>query len=455
MRKPVIASEAKQSPLHLRPGLFRRIGPGLGHAVMWPLRMALVAAAGCIAMSAASAAQLLVSANDGKVLLQDGVVRHVGGRHDTVTVIDIGGESPKILAELAVPNSVLGPPSNVAISPDGSLVLVTSARIYDGDRPVPDDRLTFIDLRRLLAERAAPRGGDEAAVDAPPVATTLRVDKGPSGVAIEATGRFALVAHRDAGSVSLVDLARREVVSRLSLGDDKAGPTAVAFTPDGKRALVTLFGPGAAPTNTKVMVLRIRDGSLELTDRVMNTGFGPYGIDISPAGDIALVANLGGGVTGDADVVSVIDLTQDPVRVVNSLSVASSPEGMKLSPDAQYLAVASVNGSHKPRSSPFFRDGGLLQIYRREATSFAKVAEAGTGHWCQGAAWSRDSRQVYVQCMVEEEIEVFAFDPSAGLRPLPPLKLGAGPALPRHLVRPLTRAIDTELSSLRRDPGMQ
>jgi DNA-binding beta-propeller fold protein YncE len=382
------------------------------------------------ALSTTCWAQLLVSANDGKVVLNNGVVEYVRDGKDSVTVIDIRDGEPKIVAELGAPSSVLCPPSNVAISPDRNTVLVASARKYQGDpaKAVSDDRLTFIDLQALRSNEASKMGG--AALQGEPVVTTLQVGAGASGVAINRAGTLALVANRDEGSVSLVSLAQRKVISKARFDDDKSGPAAIAFTPNGTRALVTLYGPAAVPTGTKVAVLRIKDDQVELAGRMITTGYGPFSLDISRSGDIAVVANLGGGVTGDADVVSVIDLTQEPFRVVNSISVAPSPEGIKFSPDGQLLAVSSVNGTHRPKSSPFYNDAGVLQIYLRKGASLTKVAEAETGHWCQGVAWSKDSRRLYLQCMAEKEIQVFSFEPSEGkdLRPLSPLKINGGPA---------------------------
>ena len=46
-------------------------------------------------------------------------------------------------------------------------------------------------------------------------------------------------------------------------------------------------------------------------------GLKPYGIEIAPAGDVALVANIGAGATGGADTVSIIDLTGDPPRAID------------------------------------------------------------------------------------------------------------------------------------------
>ena len=85
-------------------------------------------------------------------------------------------------------------------------------------------------------------------------------------------------------------------------------------------------------------------------------------------------------------------------------------ESFTFSPDGAFVAVNVINGSTKPKASPFFNDFGLLKIYRISGTEFTPVTEARIGHWCQGVAWSKDSKNVLVQCMVENEITTFAFD---------------------------------------------
>src|ERR1700738_1860686 len=74
-----------------------------------------------------AAAQLAVSANDGKVVLVNGVVTvPANPLDDTVTIINIGVSPPKVIAEIKAPSSVVGPPQNVAVAPDESLALVAS-----------------------------------------------------------------------------------------------------------------------------------------------------------------------------------------------------------------------------------------------------------------------------------------------------------------------------------------
>src|SRR5688572_26998751 len=96
-------------------------------------------------------AQLMLSANDNKVRLENGVTKVVPNPPaDTVSVIDLGVSPPRLVAEIDAPASVVGPPFSVAITPDERLALVTSATRVDPNDPtktVPDRRMSVINLR--------------------------------------------------------------------------------------------------------------------------------------------------------------------------------------------------------------------------------------------------------------------------------------------------------------------
>lgn len=71
-----------------------------------------------LAAAGAASAQVAVSANDAKVKLVAGKIEVVKSpAPDTVTFIDLRANPPKVLAEIEAPNSVVGPPSNVAVTP--------------------------------------------------------------------------------------------------------------------------------------------------------------------------------------------------------------------------------------------------------------------------------------------------------------------------------------------------
>src|SRR5437762_10858049 len=71
-----------------------------------------------------AAAQIAVSSNDGKVVLNNGTVSVPGSPvDDTVTVIDLGVSPPKIVAEFKAPSSVTGPPQMSPLRPTNPLRL--------------------------------------------------------------------------------------------------------------------------------------------------------------------------------------------------------------------------------------------------------------------------------------------------------------------------------------------
>jgi DNA-binding beta-propeller fold protein YncE len=374
-------------------------------------------------------AQIAVSANDAKVRLVNGKVEVVKGPPaDTVSFIDLRASPPKVVAELDVPNSVVGPPSNVAVAPKEDFALVAGSTQIDPADPaktVPDDKLSVIDLMPLrpgiLKRLGLAKGGPAA----PTVTATLQAGKGASGVAINKAGTLALVANRAEGTVSVFTIAgsKLEPAGKVTVGGEKSGPSAVAFTPDGKRALVTL------DADNKVLVLSVDGAKVELTKRVISAGLRPYGLDISSKGDVAVVANIGTG-GGDADTISIIDLKLEPPRVVATYTVGSTPEGIKLSPDGKFIAVTVNNGSNQPPDSPFHNTNAILQVWSRNGSLLTKAGELPIGQWCQGIAWSSNGRTLLVQCMVEEEITIVRFSGLTGrsLQKAGSIKIKGGPA---------------------------
>lgn len=397
----------------------------------WLMALAVVAAAGA---GTASAAEFAVSANDNKVKLLNGKVEVVkGAPADTVTVIDLAANPPKIVTEINAPNSVVGPPSNVAVTPKQDIALIASAMMVDPADPtktVPDDKLTVIDLTPLAPSlvgriKTAVGVGKNAPALTAPVLATLQVGKGAAGIAINRAGTLALVANRAEGTVSVLTIAGKTVTvaGKVTVGGEKSGPSGVAITPDGTRALVTL------DADHKIVVLAIEGSEVKLTDRVITAGLRPYAIDIAKTGDVAAVGNIGTG-GGDADTISLIDLKAQPPRVVSTVTVGQTPEGLKMSPDGKFVAVTVMNGTNKAANSPFFNSTGLLQVWARNGTQLTKSGELPVGRWCQGIAWKADNRTMLVQCMVEEEISVVRFSGGTGksLQKVGAIKTKGGPA---------------------------
>jgi DNA-binding beta-propeller fold protein YncE len=360
-------------------------------------------AAAVVVVAAAMArvdAQIAVSSNDNKATWVDGVnVVPVNPRPDTVSILDLSPRVPRVIGELTAPGGWSAPPQSVAVAPDESIALVTSsARLDPSDRrrTVFNDALSVIDLT------ARP----------PAVIATLRTGPRAAGVSINPSGTLALVANRGNGTVSVFRIAGKDVRAGdvVDLKAPDAEPSLPVFTPDGRRALVTLNN------GHRVAVLSIDGGTVRYTMQDVAAGLRPYGIEMAPAGDVAVVANIGNGPTGGSDTLQVIDVRLEPPRVVDGVFVGMVPEGISISPDGRFVAVAVQNGAHLSPTSSYHHPTGILKVYARSGTKLMHVAEAPIGKWAQGIAWNRSATTILVQCAQDHAIEVFAFDGHALVR---------------------------------------
>ena len=356
-----------------------------------------------------AAAQIAVSSNDGKAILVNGVTTVPENPiDDTVTIINLGVSPPKIIAELKAPSSVIGPPQNVAVAPDESFALVASHMKLDPADPkkqVPDNRLSVIDLK------AQP----------PAVIATLEAGLGATGTAINPAGTLALVANRNEGTVSIFTISGNKLsaAGKLDFGDPKSGPAGVAFTLDGKTALVTRDG------DHRISILSVDGSNVTDTKRFMTGGYRPYAVQVSPKGDIAVIGNQGAN-AGDIMPVNVVDLKGKVPRIVNTVDVGQYVEGLAFSDDGNFLAVIAQNGSSLAPSHPFYNDHGLLVVFSVNGTTLTKVAEVKIGQWPQGVAWSHDGKTLLAQSMVDNALAVVSFD-GKNLKVTGQVKVTGGP----------------------------
>ncbi len=353
-------------------------------------------------------AQIAVSANDGKQVLDDGAqVVPAHPRPDSVSLIDLSASPPRIVGEVAAPTSVIGPPSSVAVAPDGSFALVTSARKIDPADPtriVPDDVISVIDLKTRK------------------VTATLHAGAGASGVSINRAGTLTLVANRAEGTVSVFTLAGGVATpaGKVTVGAPDSSPAMVIFFDGDRRALVS------RDHDHRIVQLAVDGATVTLTPVSLAAGLRPYQIDTDGPRRFAVSGNIGGG-GRDIDTVSLIDLAPPVPVVVDTVAVGLTPEGLKMSPDGRFVAVNVNEGSNLSVKAPGYHAQGLVQVWRIDGQRLVKVDQAPVGPWGQGIAWSRDSRRLLVQCMVGQTLESFAFD-GRRLRHEATLALPAGPA---------------------------
>ena len=310
-----------------------------------------------------------------------------------MAVLDISDPAhPKITAQLSLPNTVFGPPTNLQITPDGKLGLIANSVATaekDGTwAAAPDNTLHVLDMT------AQP----------PKLIETIKVGRQPSGLAISHDGRFAIVAHRAGKSVSLLQIEGTSVkpVAEVALPDQAA---AVAITPDGKRAFVAMNLAGT------VGVLAIEGDKIAYDKKNdIPTGPGIYNLDITPDGRTVVAANTATDGNGSLTTLAVIDATGANPHVVGFTTVGQGPEGLAISPDGKWVAVPLLNGSSALHAAPGYHPNGVLQVFALNGQVLTLAGEAKLGAIPEGVAWSPDSQWLYVGNYNDRNLQVFHMD---------------------------------------------
>ena len=358
----------------------------------------LLAVAGCattVPGGPGKAEYMLVGIDTKVVWGEDGKLQNLAPGRDTVTIVDIGTDpaNPKIVASLPLMNSIFGPPTNLAITPNGQLGLVANSMDWVADGPgwkaSPDTKVYVIDLTAN-----------------PPVhVDTVAVGKQPSGMAINRAGNLALVANRADNSISVLSIQGKQVklVDTVTIGEQVAH---VAFTPDGKRALAAKF-PGH-----KVALLEVDGQKVTYTKRDLAVGLWPYNLDITPDGRLALTADNGfaGGSDGNIDTVSVIDIEANPPRVIDKVVVGESPEGIAISPTGRLAAAMLRRGSNNATSDWFYNRNGSVAVLRIDGKKVTKVGEVEVRGLPEGAVFSPDGKWLYIGNFMDSDISVLRVD---------------------------------------------
>ena len=343
----------------------------------------------------AASAQLMIIGNDDKYSFNDAgqVVFGPPGK-DTISIVDISNrEAPKILVSLPLMNSIVGPPVNLAITPDERLAIVANSLnwVQEGTawKPAPDNKLYVIDLKASPPKHIA----------------TVEVGKQPSGLSINARGDLALVANREDKSISVLSIQGNEVklVDTVPIGDTVAH---VVFTPDGKRALAVKF-----PAH-KVAVLSVEGQKVTYAKYDMPVGLWPYNIDVTPNGKLALTADNGnsGRSDGHIDTVSVIDLEADPPRVIDRVVVGDAPEGLTISPTGEIAVAMLLSGNDGPKNAWFYNRNGRVAVLKIDDKKVTKVGEVEVRGLPEGAVFSPDGKYLYVGNFLDQDVSILKVD---------------------------------------------
>lgn len=342
----------------------------------------------------------LLVGNDEKVTWDDGRIRFLPPGRDTLSIFDAAANpaAPVLVATLPLPNSLFGPPVNLAVTPDQRLALIADSMAWPeradgaGWQPAAGRDLHVIDL----------------AATPPALLQTLQIGLQPSGLSINRAGTLALVANKAGRSVSVLKIADGRV---QACGDVDVGTpvVAVSFSADGRRAFVVKTDThrlGVLHIDESGPVPRVtHDPSEDLT-----TGLVPFNLVVSPDGALALVVDMGSPTASDghADSVSVVDLLATPPRVIDRVMVEDGPEGIAISPDGRHAAVAIVQGSNNPSSEWFHHPRGQIVLLRIDGQRVTRAGAVEVGALPEGVAFSPDSRYLYVGNFLDATLQVLA-----------------------------------------------
>jgi DNA-binding beta-propeller fold protein YncE len=358
---------------------------------------ALATLAGCTGMSTTTPQrQLMLVANDEKQSWNDAGAAILGapGR-DTVQVLDIGTDplAPRSLVSLQLDNTVVGPPTNLAINPTETLALIAnSVNVVEENgvkKQVPDNRLFVIDLT----------------TNPPKLIDTLAIGKQPSGLTINRAGTLALVANRADNSVSVLRIAGKQVtlIDTVAMGDSVAH---VRFTPDGRRALAAKF-----PSH-KIALLDVAGEKVSYNKVDLAAGLWPYNVDVTPDGKIALTADNGnsGASDGQIDTVSVIDMEAQPPRVIDKVVVGDGPEGLAISPTGRHAVAVILRGSNASKSAYFYNRNGSVVLLKIDGKKVTRGNEVEVRGLPEAAVWSADGKYLYVGNFIDQDISILRMD---------------------------------------------
>ena len=309
---------------------------------------------------------------------------------DAVLVMDVSNPAkPKIRASLPLMNSLLGPPTNLQITPDGKLGLVANSvtHVQDGDawKVSFDDKLFVIDLT------ASP----------PKLIDTVTVGKQPSGLSISKKGDLALIANRAGKSVSVVSIQGTTVkaVGEVPMEQEAA---AVVITPDGKRAFVCMN------LVNKVGVLTI-DGTNVTYDKSLDipSAFNPYNIDVTPDGKYRrLVSHRRAGAECRC---------RGQHRYIGRASARGGYHGARhrrrgfaIAPNGKWAVTPLIEGSGaKPTAWNYAKGGHAALMSVGPGGKLTVINKAPIGALPEGVAFSPDSQYVYIGNYIDKDLQIF------------------------------------------------
>jgi YVTN family beta-propeller protein len=232
--------------------------------------------------------------------------------------------------------------------------------------------------------------------DAPPKPTWTadreqRVDvaHGPVNPTLSPDGHEVLVARSVGGGVAVIDTDTQAVTRIIDPGGPK--PSGLAFTPDGRRLVVTLLGPSVEQRGA-VSVIDVATGDV---GAVVPVGAQPERLALSPDGRRAHVVSMHDRSMWVLDV--------ETGAVITQVALGELPFNVLVSPDGARAYVGNL------------RADSIAVI---DTTSYDVVGTIEIPS-PNGLAFSPDQRSIYVTCVFDDSLQVVDLDAGKVVRSAP------------------------------------
>jgi len=188
-------------------------------------------------------------------------------------------------------------PNFIALSPDGKRMYATS---------FGTDEFLGIDLSERVVDQK------------------LKVGSAPLGFDLIDQGKTALVACKDDGIVTVVDLENFRSIGDINIG---GYPNSVTVGPRGYRAYVTDYGRSR---EGRLHILDVRERRVSAT---IEMGASPFTSVVSPVTEYVYV------IMGGDNEVWVVDPEREVV--IKKIEVGKAPDGIAMAPDGRRVYVAN------------------------------------------------------------------------------------------------------------------
>lgn len=317
--------------------------------------------------------RLLVVASDGDMqasAYQGDVLGVPTG--DVLTVIPLDGSAAGwTAATLPVANSVIGPPSALAVTPDGRYAIVAETK---GAAPAgaPSAKLSDLPPGRLITVV------DLSEAHAPRIVQTFEGAPNPISVSASADGLHVVLAYDTAGTDADPLVVFRLEGGRLTTPEK---PVVPGFRPDDAIKNATfdarsgLLGLVYAKTpRFSLLRLSLADGSVTLrtVGNDVPLGATPFMVRFTPDGRFALINDLAppqgspdprGTITSIA-VADPKNPAEADNRIVSVVRAGILPEGMTVSPNGRLLAISNLEHTSYPEGDPRYDPLASLTLIR-------------------------------------------------------------------------------------------